>query len=37
MQTTPDRATGQPAAVRGGLFIATDKDVVACLDLIGEG
>lgn len=37
MRNTPDRATGQPTAARDGLFIATDNDVVACLDLIGEG
>ena len=30
------QAAQQPAEVRDGLFIATDNDVVAYLDLIGE-
>lgn len=29
-------AAQQPAEVQAGLFIATDNDVVAYLDLIGE-
>lgn len=29
-------AAQQPAEVQSGLFIATDNDVVAYLDLIGE-
>ena len=29
-------AAGQPEAVQGGLFLATDNDVVAYLDLIGD-
>ncbi len=31
-----DLAAQQPAEVQDGLFIATDNDVVAYLDLIGE-
>ena len=30
-----ERAAAQPADVQEGLFIATDNDVVAYLDLIG--
>ena len=30
-------AAQQPAEMQDGLFIATDNDVVAYLDLIGEG
>ncbi|MFM2301773.1 MAG: hypothetical protein RLZZ84_1509 [Pseudomonadota bacterium] len=31
-----DLAAQQPAEVQDGLFIATDNDVVAYIDLIGE-
>jgi hypothetical protein len=30
-------AAAQPAEVQAGLFLATDNDVVAYLDLIGDG
>lgn len=30
-------AARQPAEVQAGLFLATDNDVIAYLDLIGEG
>lgn len=32
-----DLAAQQPEAVQDGLFIATDNDVIAYLDLIGDG